>query len=133
MDRQPNTSFRWFMIAGSINMILAVALGAFGAHALKASLPPVLMAVFQTGNQYHFYHALGLFAVAFAAGFFPASRLIRLSGALILAGLMLFSGSLYVLSLTEQRWIGMITPFGGTAFLAGWLLMAVGVWQGRRS
>jgi uncharacterized membrane protein YgdD (TMEM256/DUF423 family) len=121
------------MIAGSINMLLAVALGAFGAHALKASLPPVLMAVFQTGNQYHFYHALGLFAVAFAAGFFPASRLIRLSGALILAGLMLFSGSLYVLSLTEQRWIGMITPFGGTAFLAGWLLMAVGVWQGRRS
>lgn len=132
MDRQPNGSLRWFLAAGSVNMFLAVALGAFGAHALKTSLPPELMAVYHTGNQYHFYHALGLFAVAFAAGFFPASRLIRLSGMFILAGLILFSGSLYVLSLTGQRWIGMITPFGGTAFLASWLLLTIGVWKGRR-
>jgi uncharacterized membrane protein YgdD (TMEM256/DUF423 family) len=132
MDRQKNGSYHWLLLAGSINMFLAVALGAFGAHAVKTSLPPDLMAVFQTGNQYHFYHALGLLAVGFAAGLFRGSRLIRLSGVFILTGLVLFSGSLYVLSLTGQRWIGMITPIGGTALLAGWLLMAVGVWKGRR-
>lgn len=131
MDGQKNESHRWLLMAGGLNMFLAVASGAFGAHALKASLPPELMAVFHTGNQYHFYHALGLFAVAFAAGVFPASRLIRLSGMFILAGLILFSGSLYALSLTGQRWIGMVTPFGGMAFLASWLLLAIGVWKGR--
>jgi uncharacterized membrane protein YgdD (TMEM256/DUF423 family) len=131
MERQPNGSPKWFMLAGSINMFLAVALGAFGAHLLKSRLPPDLMVVFQTGNQYHFYHALGLFAVAAAAGFVPGSRLIRWSGMFIMAGLVLFSGSLYVLSLTGQRWIGMITPFGGMCFLVGWLLLAAGVWKGR--
>jgi len=132
MDRQKNGSSFWLFLAGSLNMFLAVALGAFGAHALKASLPPDLMAVFNTGNQYHVYHSLGLFAVAFAAARFRASRLIRLSGVFILAGIILFSGSLYVLSLTGQRWIGAITPVGGTAFLAGGLLLAAGVWTGRR-
>ena len=129
---QSNVTSKWLLILGSINMFLAVALGAFGAHAFRASLPPDLMAVYQTGNQYHFYHALGLFAVAVAAALFRPSRLFRLSGALILAGLILFSGSLYVLSLTGQRWIGMITPFGGTAFMIGWLLLAAGVWKGRK-
>ena len=90
------------------------------------------MAVYHTGNQYHFYHTLGLFAVAVAAALFQPSRLFDLSGAFILAGLILFSGSLYVLSLTGQRWIGMITPFGGTAFMIGWLLLAAGVWRGRK-
>jgi uncharacterized membrane protein YgdD (TMEM256/DUF423 family) len=128
---QPNASSKWLLILGSINMFLAVALGAFGAHALKASLPPDLMAVYHTGNQYHFYHALGLFAVAVAAALFRPSRLFGLSGAFMLAGLILFSGSLYVLSLTGQRWIGMVTPFGGLAFMIGWLLLAAGVWRGR--
>lgn len=114
-------------------MLLAVALGAFGAHALKASLPPDLMAVYQAGNQYHIYHALGLFAVAFAARMVPASGIIRWSGVLMAAGLVLFSGSLYALSLTGQRWIGVITPFGGTAFLASWLLLAIGAWRDRIS
>ena len=129
---QSNASSKWLVILGSTNMFLAVALGAFGAHALKASLPPDLMAVYHTGNQYHFYHALGLFAVAVAAAWFRPSRLFGLSGAFILAGLILFSGSLYVLSLTGQRWIGMITPFGGMAFMIGWLLLAAGVWKGRK-
>jgi len=128
---QSNASSKWLFILGSINMFLAVALGAFGAHALKAILPPDLMAVYHTGNQYHFYHALGLFAVAVAAACFQPSRLFGLSGAFILAGLILFSGSLYVLSLTGQRWIGMVTPFGGLAFMIGWLLLAAGVWRGR--
>jgi len=129
---QSNASSKWLLILGSINMFLAVALGAFGAHALKAILPPDLMAVYHTGNQYHFYHALGLFAVAVAAAWFQPSRLFGLSGAFILAGLILFSGSLYVLSLTGQRWIGMVTPFGGMAFMTGWLLLAAGVWRGRK-
>jgi uncharacterized membrane protein YgdD (TMEM256/DUF423 family) len=120
------------MMAGSINMFLAVVLGAFGAHALKASLPPELMAAYETGNQYHFYHALGLLAVAAAAGIFQGSRFISWSGASILAGLILFSGSLYGLSMTGQRWVGMITPFGGTAFMAGWLLLAAGIWKSRK-
>ncbi len=82
---QTNATSKWLLILGSINMFLAVALGAFGAHALKAGLPPDLMAVYHTGNQYHFYHALGLFAVAVAAALFRPSRLFRLSGAFILA------------------------------------------------
>jgi uncharacterized membrane protein YgdD (TMEM256/DUF423 family) len=128
---QSNASSKWLLIFGSINMFLAVALGAFGAHSLKASLPPDLMAVYHTGNQYHFYHALGLFAVAVSAAWFQPSRLFGLSGVFILAGIILFSGSLYMLSLTGQRWVGMITPFGGTAFMIGWLLLAAGVWKGR--
>lgn len=132
MERQPNGSPKWFMLAGSINMFLAVALGAFGAHLLKSRLPPDLMAVFQTGNQYHVYHALGLFAVAAASNVFQRSRLISGSAAFLAAGLILFSGSLYALSFTGLRWIGMITPFGGMSFLIGWLLLAAGVWKGRR-
>ena len=128
----PNAPSKWLLILGSINMFLSVALGAFGAHALKASLQPDMMAVYHTGNQYHFYHATGLLAVALASGFFTNSRLIFWSGVFILAGLILFSGSLYVLSLTGQRWLGMITPFGGMAFLVGWLLLATGVWRGRK-
>ncbi|MCU0593466.1 MAG: DUF423 domain-containing protein [Desulfobacterales bacterium] len=131
MDQPVNGSLRWLLLAGSLNMFLAVALGAFGAHILKNRLAPDLMVIFQTGNQYHFYHALGLLAVAAAAGFVPGSRLIRWSGMFIMAGLVLFSGSLYALSLTGQRWMGMMAPFGGTAFLVGWLLLAAGVWRGR--
>jgi uncharacterized membrane protein YgdD (TMEM256/DUF423 family) len=124
------SSHGW-LLAGSTNMLLAVAFGAFGAHALKGYLSPEWMAVYQTGHQYQVYHALGLFAVAYAARMMPASRAIRWSGALIVAGIVLFSGSLYALSLTGARWIANITPFGGMAFLAGWLLLAVGVWKGR--
>jgi len=123
---------KWWLILGSVNMFLAVALGAFGAHALRAAMPPDRLAFFQTGNQYHVYHALGLFAVALASGFFQDSRFIRWSGGFILAGLILFSGSLYVLSLTGQRWVAMITPFGGTAFMVGWLLLAAGIWRSRQ-
>jgi uncharacterized membrane protein YgdD (TMEM256/DUF423 family) len=122
-----------WLVAGCVNMLLAVALGAFGGHVLKARLAPELMAIYQTGNQYHVYHALGLFAVAFASRMVPASRVICWSGGLIAAGLILFCGSLYILSLSGQLWIGMITPFGGSAFLAGWLLLAIGAWKARGS
>jgi uncharacterized membrane protein YgdD (TMEM256/DUF423 family) len=121
-----------FTILASLNAALAVSLGAFGAHTLKTRLPADLMATYQTGVQYHFYHALGLFAVAFVASQLPTSSLVKWSGWLMLAGIILFSVSLYALSLTGIRWLGAITPFGGVAFISAWLLLAWAVWQGIR-
>ncbi|MBN1993089.1 MAG: DUF423 domain-containing protein [Anaerolineae bacterium] len=113
-----------FTLLASLNAALAVGLGAFGAHALKTKLPADLMATYQTGVQYHFYHALGLFAVAFVASQWPASALVKWSGWLMLGGIILFSFSLYALSITGFRWLGAITPLGGAAFIAAWLLLA---------
>lgn len=118
---------RFFLLLGSIGMLLAVALGAFGAHALKKMLPPDLLAVYQTAVNYHAYHALGLLAVGLLALHLPESALLRWAGILLAVGLLLFSGSLYALSLSGIRWLGAITPFGGGALIAGWLLLAVAV------
>ena len=109
--------------AASALMLLAVALGAFAAHGLKARLAPEMLAVFETGVRYQAYHALGLFAAAWASREWPG----RLPGAAawcFLGGILLFSGSLYLLSLTGARKLGIITPFGGLFFLAGWALLA---------
>ena len=106
---------------GAVNAFLSVGVGAFGAHALKASLTPELLAIFETGARYHFFHALGLFAVAFLA---KDGLEVDLAGALMLLGILLFSGSLYALALTGIRELGMVTPFGGVAFLAAWALLA---------
>jgi uncharacterized membrane protein YgdD (TMEM256/DUF423 family) len=114
-----------FLFLGSLNACLSVILGAFGAHALKEKLTADLMATFQTGVQYHFYHALGLFAVAFAAAHMPSSRLVNWSGWTMFAGIILFSGSLYILSLSGVRWFGAITPVGGTGFIVAWALLAI--------
>ena len=119
-----------FMVLASLNAALAVGLGAFGAHGLKARLPEAMLATYQTGVQYHFYHALGLFAVAFVASQLPASALVKWSGWLMFAGIILFSVSLYILSLSGVRWFGAITPLGGVAFIVAWLLLAVAVIQG---
>ena len=116
---------KWFLILGSLNACLSVILGAFGAHALKEKLSADMMSTFQTGVQYHFYHALGLFAVAFAAAHLPSSRLVNWSGWTMLAGIILFSGSLYLLSLSGVRWIGAITPIGGAGFIVAWALLAI--------
>jgi uncharacterized membrane protein YgdD (TMEM256/DUF423 family) len=113
------TTTRLFLFLGSISSFLAVGLGAFGAHGLREKISPEMLAVYQTGVQYHFYHSLGLFAVAFAASYLGDSRLIRWSGWLMVVGILLFSGSIYVLSTTGVRALGVITPFGGTAFLVG--------------
>jgi len=114
---------------GSVGMLLAVALGAFGAHALKKTLAPELMAVYETAVNYHFYHALGLLAVGLLALHLPESGTLRWAGFLMVVGLLLFSGSLYALSLSGIRALGAITPVGGVAFLAAWLLLAVAVVQ----
>ncbi len=115
------------VLAGCVAALLAVIFGAFGAHALKARVTPDLLAVFQTGVQYHFYHALGLILIGILAGTLAATGWTRAAGWLMLAGIVIFSGSLYLLVLTGQRWLGMITPIGGVAFIAAWATLAVAV------
>jgi uncharacterized membrane protein YgdD (TMEM256/DUF423 family) len=114
---------RW-LVLGAVNAFLAVAAGAFGAHALKARLAPDLLAVFETGARYHLSHALALLAVGFLAQQRPGP-LTEASGWTLFAGIVLFSGSLYVLALTGVRWLGAVTPLGGLGFLAGWVLFAL--------
>ena len=120
---------RLFLALGAGNAAVAVALGAFAAHGLKTRLAPELLQAFQTGVQYHFYHALGLLAVGLVAVRIPDSALLKGSGWLMIGGIALFSVSLYALSLTGLRALGAITPFGGAAFIAAWLLLAVAVLQ----
>ena len=120
-------SAKTFLTLGSVGMLLAVALGAFGAHVLKKALTPELMAVYETAVNYHFIHALGLLAVGLLALHLPDSGALRWAGILMAAGLLLFSGSLYALSLSGIRELGAITPVGGAALLAAWLLLAVAV------
>jgi len=110
-------------------LALAVTLGAFGAHALRARLAPELLAVYQTAVQYHFYHALGLALIGLLAMQWPESGWLRAAGWSMVGGMLLFSGSLYVMSLTGVRALGAITPIGGLAFIAAWLLLAVAVWR----
>lgn len=115
---------KYFIFLGSVNAFLAVGLGAFGAHGLKTRITPDLLDVYQTGVQYHLFHALGLILVGIIAHWLSESNLVLWSGGLILAGIIVFSGSLYVLSISGIRAFGAVTPFGGVAFLAGWILLA---------
>jgi uncharacterized membrane protein YgdD (TMEM256/DUF423 family) len=115
---------RSFLAIGGIAALLAVAAGAFGAHVLKARIAPELMPAFQTGVEYHFYHAFGIILVGLAAFHLPRSACLRAAGWAMLAGIALFSGSLYLLALSGIRWLGAITPLGGAAFIAGWGLFA---------
>lgn len=119
------------VLLGSIAMFLAVALGAFGAHALKKRLSVDLMKVFETGVQYHIAHALGLILLGMIAeSSHLSSSLVHTAGWLLLVGIILFSGSLYALTLTGIRRLGAITPIGGIAFLAGWATLMIAVLQG---
>lgn len=119
---------RVFFAIGSVSAFLAVALGAFGAHGLKNNLAPDMLAVFETGVRYQMYHALALIAVGWAHARWPG-KAVTWSGWLFVSGAVLFSGSLYALGLTGERWFGAITPVGGVALLAGWLSLAKGVWK----
>src|SRR3979490_242708 len=119
------TSSKFFLSAGGLMGLAAVALGAFGAHALKGRLSAEMLAVWHTGVEYHIYHALGLLAVGVVATQLPESALFKWSGWLMLAGILLFSGSLYAVVLSGERWLGAITPVGGIAFLAAWALFVV--------
>jgi uncharacterized membrane protein YgdD (TMEM256/DUF423 family) len=122
-----NAGAKVFVAAGGVAALLAVALGAFGAHALNGRLPPEMLAVWHTGVEYHLAHALGLIAVGMVATQLPGSALLKWSGWLMLAGIVLFSGSLYGLALSGERWLGAVTPVGGLAFLAAWALFVAAV------
>ena len=119
---------RPFALAGSLSALVAVAAGAFGAHALRARLPADLLAAFETGARYQMYHALALLFVAWGATQWPSAT-VRSAGWLFVAGTVLFSGSLYVLALTGQRAWGAVTLLGGLLLLGGWLALAVGIWR----
>ncbi len=118
-----------FILLGSLNAFLGVALGAFGAHGLKTRVTPELLAVWQTGVQYHLVHALALILIGILCRLMPDAALVRPAGRLLLVGVVLFSGSLYLLVLSGIRGLGLITPFGGIAFLGGWLLLALAAWR----
>lgn len=119
----------WFAL-GSGYALLGVAAGAFGAHILRDRISPEYLAVFETAARYQVYHALALLAVSFAASRWPGGATTA-AGWLFAAGVLLFSGSLYLLSITGVRWLGAITPFGGACFLAGWALLVFGALRGQ--
>jgi len=119
-----------FVLLGSLSAFVGVALGAFGAHGLKTRVTPEMLTVWQTGVQYHLVHALSLVLIGILCQLMPeSSSLVRSAGWMILAGSLLFSGSLYLMVLSDIRALGMITPLGGIAFLIGWLLLAIAAWQ----
>src|SRR5215472_5736181 len=121
---------RTFLLAGSIAGLIAVAFGAFGAHGLRGRLTPDMLAVFETGVRYHMYHALALLLTAAIAPRLPGKAIVA-AGWLFVAGIVLFSGSLYVLAVTGVTALGAITPIGGVAFLAGWAALAIAAMQER--
>lgn len=119
---------RLFFVIGALSGAISVLLGAFGAHALRDRLTPQLLDTFETGVRYEIYHALAILFVAFALTRW-SSNLVGYAGWAFVLGTLLFSGSLYLLALTGTRWLGAVTPLGGVAFIAGWFMLAVGVWQ----
>jgi uncharacterized membrane protein YgdD (TMEM256/DUF423 family) len=121
---------RVFFGLGAVSAALAVALGAFAAHGLRGRLPAEALAVFETGARYHVYHALALLAAGWACARWGGPWT-GAAGWLFVAGTVLFSGSLYLLAVTGVRALGAVTPFGGLAFILGWLALAIGAWSSR--
>ncbi len=120
---------RLALVLAAAFLFAAVGLGAFGAHALRARLAPDLMTVYETAVQYHFWHALGLLAVAILLTQKPDNAALAAAAWLLVAGLVLFSGSLYALALTGVRGLGAVTPVGGAAFLMAWAALAWAAWR----
>ena len=116
---------RFFFLSGAVAAFIAVALGAFGAHSLKTKLSADMLNIFEIGVRYQMYHALGLIAVAWATTRWPEANL-NAAGWAFIVGIIVFSGSLYLLSATDIRWLGAITPIGGLAFQIGWAIL---VWS----
>jgi len=125
---------RRLLVLAALLLALAVVTGAFGAHGLQTVLLPAQLAVWQTAVLYHWIHGLGLLAMVALApriGGLPGSRRLRLAAWCLLLGIVCFSGSLYLLVLTETPWLGAITPIGGILWIAGWLLLAWAAWRHR--
>lgn len=121
-----NPTANLFLSLGSISGALAVMIGAFGAHGLKDKLSEEMLAIYKTGVEYHFYHTLALLVIGLVAMHFK-SPLLTASGWSMAAGIVIFSGSLYALSISGVRVLGAITPIGGLCFIAGWLLLAMAI------
>jgi len=115
---------RRYVLAAAVALAAAVVLGALGAHAAKGGIAPASLATYQTAVQYHFWHALGLLGVAVLMGQWPAARALAWAAWLLIAGLLCFCGSLYLLAATGATWLGMLTPIGGSAFIAAWVALA---------
>ena len=113
-----------------LNCLLSVALGAFGAHLLEGNIGADLFVIYQKASHYHLPHGVGLIAVGILA-LHKESHWVRISGWLLFAGILLFCGSLYLLALTGIRSLGILTPFGGISFLAGWLCLCIAAWRYR--
>lgn len=120
---------KFFLSIAAILAGLSVASGAFASHALKNRLSEGALAIFETGSKYQMYHALALLVVGLLLSRSEASTLLNISGLAFLAGIVLFSGSLYALSLSGIKWLGAITPLGGVAFLVGWGCLAISAWS----
>ena len=119
---------RLFLALGGVNMALAVALGAFGAHALKSRLDEIWLRVYQTGSDYHFYHALGLILVGLVALHRPLNIWLRVSGwNAVRAASSFFAAAFICLAVFRLRWLGMVTPVGGVLFISAWLALCVAV------
>lgn len=123
-----NEMSKTILMTGAAFMVLAVIVGAFGAHALKSRLSVELLQVYKTGVEYHFYHALGLLIIG-VVSFYVSSGLINWAALFMTLGIVLFSGSLYVMALSGIRWLGAITPLGGTSFIIAWVLLFIAVWK----
>lgn len=119
-----------FLVIAAISGLMAVVIGAFGAHGLKGKVAEDLMAIYQTGVQYHFYHTFALLCVSLLLLRYPQLGLLNWSGGFFIAGTLIFSGSLYVMALTGFRWLGAVTPMGGAALIIGWLLLALAAYKG---
>ena len=115
------------IMAGALLMLLAVMLGAFGAHALQEQLTPRQLASFQTGVTYHVYHAIALVLLGIVAQVTPASRWLARAALLMVFGIACFSGSIYAMTFGAPRWLGMVAPVGGTSFMLGWIALALHV------
>ncbi len=125
--------YKYFIALGALSAAIAVALGAFGAHGLKTLLTPELLAIWKTAAQYQLIHSLGLMLVG-ALALHPTHQAgTRIAGYLLLAGVLVFSGSLYALTLTGIRALGAITPLGGLAFISAWLVLAMAQFRAARS
>jgi len=120
---------KFFLLAGAVFNLLAVVLGAFGAHALKNKLSADLLRVYHTAVEYQFYHALALLAIGILMLQWPHNTVLKSSGLSFFVGVLLFSGSLYALALSGVRWLGAITPLGGVAFIIGWILLSLAIWR----
>ena len=122
---------RIFLLSGALLLAAATGLGAWAAHGLEAIIEPAAVATFRTGVEYHFYHALGLLGIGLLIERHGADRWLSGSGWLLLAGIVMFSGSLYLLAFGVARFLGPVTPIGGLCFILGWLLLAFAIWRNK--